>query len=148
MCGIRLVTHNFHSYFVLCDKRKWGFEGGTILVLRATIALMTDSAGVGSCLPVHTRDTIITQGCRCVCLSEWGASLVPGPPRPAFVAYSTKSRGRPGRIYHVMRAAANVTFSLLTSGFVLSPSLFFPEFSSFFLFNLSRKSNCYWIDRG
>ena len=33
---------------------------------------------------------------------------------------------RPGRIYYVMRAAADVTFSLLTSEFVLSPSLFFP----------------------
>jgi len=29
-----------------------------------------------------------------------GASLVPRPPRPAFVACSTKSGGRPGRIYH------------------------------------------------
>ena len=46
-------------------------------------------------------------------------SLVPRPPRPAFVACSTKSGGRPGQTYHVM-------FSLLTSGFVLSPSLFFP----------------------
>jgi len=53
-------------------------------------------------------------------------SLVPRPPRPAFVACSTKSGGRPGRIYHVMRAAADVMLSLLTSGFVLSPSLFFP----------------------
>ena len=34
--------------------------------------------------------------------------------------------GRPGRTYHVMRATADVTFSLLASGFVLSPSLFFP----------------------
>ena len=40
---------------------------------------------------------------------------------------SPKKMGRrPGRIYHVMRAAADVTFNLLTSGFVLSPSLFFP----------------------
>jgi len=37
-----------------------------------------------------------------------------------------KAGRRPGRIYHMMRAAADVTFSLLTSGFVLSPSLFFP----------------------
>ena len=37
-----------------------------------------------------------------------------------------KAGRRPGRIYHVMRAAADVMFSLLTSGFVLSPSLFFP----------------------
>jgi len=36
-----------------------------------------------------------------------------------------KSGGRPGRIYHMMRAVADVMFSLLTSGFVLSPSLFF-----------------------
>ena len=53
-------------------------------------------------------------------------SLVPRPPCPAFVACSTKSGGRPGRTYHVMRAAADVMFSLLTSGLVLSPSLFFP----------------------
>jgi len=53
-------------------------------------------------------------------------SLVPRPPRPAFVACSTKSRGGPGRTYHVMRAAADVMFSLLTSVLVLSPSLFFP----------------------
>ena len=38
-------------------------------------------------------------------------SLVPRPPRPAFVACSTKSGGRPGRIYHVMRAVADVMFS-------------------------------------
>ena len=37
-----------------------------------------------------------------------------------------KAEGRSGWIYHVMRAAADVMFSLLTSGFVLSPSLFFP----------------------
>ena len=37
-------------------------------------------------------------------------SLVPRPPRPAFVACSTKSGRRPGRIYHVMRAAADVTY--------------------------------------
>ena len=36
-------------------------------------------------------------------------SLVPRPPRPAFVACSTKSGGRPGRTYHVMRAATDVT---------------------------------------
>ena len=53
-------------------------------------------------------------------------SLVPRPPRPAFVACSMKSGGRPGRIYHVMHAAADVMFSLLMSGFVLSPSLVFP----------------------
>jgi len=37
-----------------------------------------------------------------------------------------KAEGRPGLIYHVMRAAADVTFSLLTPGFALSPSIFFP----------------------
>ena len=37
-------------------------------------------------------------------------SLVPRPPRPAFVACNTKSGGRPGRTYHVMRAAADVTY--------------------------------------
>ena len=54
-------------------------------------------------------------------------SLVPRPPCPAFVACSTKSGGRTGRIYHVMHTAADVMFSLLTSGFVLSSSLFFPR---------------------
>ena len=46
-------------------------------------------------------------------------SLVPRPPCPAFVTCNTKS---------AMHAAADVTFSLLmlTSGFVLSPSLIFP----------------------
>jgi len=53
-------------------------------------------------------------------------SLAPRPPHAAFVACSMKIGGRPGGIYHVMRAAAYVMFSLLTSGFVLSPSLFFP----------------------
>jgi len=42
--------------------------------------------------------------------------------------------------------AADVMFSLLTSGFVVSPSFFFPEFNSFFLFSLSCESDCYWID--
>ena len=37
-------------------------------------------------------------------------SLVPRPPRPAFVACSTKSGARPGQIYHMMRAAADVTY--------------------------------------
>jgi len=37
-----------------------------------------------------------------------------------------KAGGRTGQIYHVMRTAADVMFSLLTSGFVLSP-LFFPR---------------------
>ena len=54
-------------------------------------------------------------------------SLFPRPPRPAFVTCSTKSGGRPGWTYHVMRAAADVTCHvMLMSGFVLSPSLFFP----------------------
>ena len=35
-------------------------------------------------------------------------SLVPSPPRPAFVTRSMKSGERPGRIYHVMHAAAEV----------------------------------------
>ena len=37
-----------------------------------------------------------------------------------------KAGGRPGQIYHMIRAAADDMFNLLTSGFVLSPSLFFP----------------------
>jgi len=34
-----------------------------------------------------------------------------------------KAGRRPGRIYHVMRATADIMFSRLTSGFVFSPSL-------------------------
>jgi len=49
------------------------------------------------------------------------ASIVPRPPRPAFIACSTKI----GWIYHMMRATA-ASPSVFTSGFVLSPSLFFP----------------------
>jgi len=37
-----------------------------------------------------------------------------------------KAGGRPGWIYHVMRAAADIMFSLFTSGLVLPLSLFFP----------------------
>ena len=36
------------------------------------------------------------------------ASLVPRPPRPAFVACSMKSGGRPGQTYHMMRATAEL----------------------------------------
>ena len=63
--------------------------------------------------------------------NSWPAicSLVPRPPRPAFVACSTKSGRRPGRTYHVMRAATDVMFSLLMSGIGLSPSLFFRDVS-------------------
>ena len=71
----------------------------------------------GMCMCVCVRGRYV---CVCVC------SLVPRPPRPAFVGCITKSGGRSGRTYHVMRAMADVMFSLLTSGFVLSPSLFFP----------------------
>ena len=59
-CGIRLVMLDFHSYFVLPDKRKWGVEGWGYT--SATIALTTDSAGVDSCLPMLTRDAV-AQGC-------------------------------------------------------------------------------------
>jgi len=37
------------------------------------------------------------------------SSLVSRPLRPAFAACSTKSGGRPGWIYHVMRAVADVS---------------------------------------
>ena len=51
-------------------------------------------------------------------------SLVHRPPRPAFVACSTKSRpvagGRPGRFRHVIRAAADVTDSVTVFN-LLSP---------------------------
>ena len=47
-----------------------------------------------------------------VCWHGSGGSLVPRPLHPAFVAYSMKSGGRPGRIYHMMCATADATFSL------------------------------------
>ena len=47
-------------------------------------------------------------------------------PSSMISACSMKSGGKAGRIYHVMRATIDVVFSLLTSGFVLSLSLFFP----------------------
>ena len=78
---------------------------------------------------------------------EVESSFVPRFPRPAFVACSMKSGERPGRIYHVMCATADVMFSLLTFGFSPLDSSF-PEFSLFFLFSLSCESHCYWIDHG
>ena len=52
------------------------------------------------------------------------SSLVPRPHAQLLSLAVRKVRRRPGRIYHMMRAAADVTFSLLISGSVLSP--FFP----------------------
>ena len=59
------------------------------------------TACTASCLPVsylHNAQTLLLP------------SLVPRPPRPAFVACSMKSGGRPGQTYQVMRAAADVTY--------------------------------------
>jgi len=53
-------------------------------------------------------------------------SLVPRPHAQLLSLAVQKVGGRPRWIYHVMRAAADITFGLLTSGLVLSPSLFFP----------------------
>jgi len=47
-----------------------------------------------------------------------------------------------------MRAAADIMFSLLTSEFALPLHSSFPDFSSFFLFSLSRESDRYCINRG
>jgi len=49
---------------------------------------------------------------RCVeqCWQWPQCSLVPRPPCPTFVTCSTKSGGRPERIYHMMHAAADVTY--------------------------------------
>jgi len=55
-------------------------------------------------------------------------ALFPGLHTWLLLLAVRKAGGRPGQIYHVMCAAADVTFCLLTSGFVLSPSLFFPFF--------------------
>ena len=70
-------------------------------------------------------------------------SLVPRPPHPAFVACSTKS----GFITCCMpRLTSRSVCSHLG---LFSPLLSsFPEFSSFFLFSLPCKSDCYWLDRG
>jgi len=59
-----------------------------------------------------TRHSMAMSQTTSICV-EWGlgtwdsihSSLVPRPPRPAFVACSMKSGGRPGRTYHVMHAA-------------------------------------------
>ena len=55
----------------------------------------------------------------------WIASF-PGLHAQLLLLAVQKVGGRPGRIYHVMYDAADITFSLLTSGLVLSLSLFFP----------------------
>ena len=60
-------------------------------------------------------------GCMCVSVASF-----PGLHAQLLLLAVRKVGGRPGQIYHVMRATADVTFSLLTSGFVLSPLLFFP----------------------
>jgi len=53
-------------------------------------------------------------------------ALFPGLHTQLLSLAVQKAGRRPGRVYHVMCAAADVMFSLLTSWFVLSPSLFFP----------------------
>jgi len=55
-----------------------------------------------------------------------GVASFPGLHTQLLSLVVQKAGRRPGQIYPMMRAAADVTFSLLTSGFVLSPSLFFP----------------------
>jgi len=59
-------------------------------------------------------------------MTHTSLALFPGLHAQLLSLAVRKAGGRPGRIYHVMCAAADVTISLLTSGFVLSPSLFFP----------------------
>jgi len=56
----------------------------------------------------HKESVLLTKKSQGVATLEH--SLVPRPPHPAFVACSTKSGGRPGRTYHVMCAAADVTY--------------------------------------
>ena len=55
-----------------------------------------------------------------------GVASFPGLHTQLLSLVVRKAGRRPGQTYPMMRAAADVTFSLLTSGFVLSPSLFFP----------------------
>jgi len=52
----------------------------------------------------------------------------PGLSMPSFchLQYENQEESLDRFIYHVMHATADVLFSLLTSGFVLSPSLFIP----------------------
>ena len=91
--------------------------------------LMTSQAAGHSTVMCSFQESYIQRGQLVVTYLAHKAlllNLIPRPPHPAFVARSTKSGGRHGRTYHMMRAAADVMFSLLTSGFVLSPSLFFP----------------------
>ena len=88
---------------------------------------------------------------KCMCKSRTAESpsLVPRPPHPAFVTCSMKNRGKAWKdLSRDACCAADFTFSLLTSGFVLSLHSSFPEFSSLFPFILSCKSHCYWIDHG
>ena len=59
---------------------------------------------------LHSSDTYTHTSRWCVLHICRKSSLVPRPPRPAFVTCSTKSRGRPGRTYHMMRAVADVTY--------------------------------------
>jgi len=79
-------------------------------------------------LHLHARDIRLDLShaltCKkCICL---GLASFPGLHAQLLLLAVRKAGRRPGRIYHMMRAAADVTFSLLKSGFVLSPSLFYP----------------------
>ena len=59
-------------------------------------------------------------------LTKHSVASFPGLHAQLLLLAVRKAGRRPGQIYHAMHAAADVMFSLLTSGFVLSPSLFFP----------------------
>ena len=61
-----------------------------------------------------------------ISLTRFSPASFPGLHAQLLLLALRKAGERPGRIYHVMHAAADVMFSLLSSGFVLFPSLFFP----------------------
>ena len=112
---------------------------------------LSQNLGSNACTP--KTSTIQWDTCNCTspsCDIQLGMGLAsfPGLHTELLSIAVRKAEGRLGRIYHMMRAAADVMFSLLTSGFVLFPSLFFPWIQFVLLFSLSCDSDCYWIDRG
>ena len=80
----------------------WCFENSTVYVQTKSLRQVT--------VPIVSPHTLIITFCSHGALT----SLVPRPPRPAFVTCSTKNGGRPGRIYHVMRASADFTYARLS----------------------------------
>ena len=68
----------------------------------------------------------MSDNCGHLCYRQLQVASFPGLYAKLLSLAVRKVRRRLGRIYHVMCVAADIMFNLLTSGFVLSPSLFFP----------------------